>query len=295
MTSAEVLRRRRGRGGDSRAGPCLPTRQARTPRGRLRAKSPSDRGLGAQFRHALADRPTVRAAAPTRHAEAWRSGSKCWRPPACGTSEPARCTWPTVKTRPRSSASLPMSRAAMASRSICSRPSRSANERAAVKRDGLQLALWSPHEACVDPREVVAGLPEWLARRFGVDFQFDQAITAVAMPAVIAGNARWSADRLWICSGDELNLLFADQFEKCGLVRCKLQMMRSEPSRRRLADRPHAGRRSDAPPLRLVPELPEPARALPPGRPRIPVVRSPGNSCAGVPERPRGIDHRRLA
>ena len=40
---------------------------------------------------------------------------------------------------------------------------------------------------------------------------------------------RWSAERLWICSGDELNLLFAEQFGNCSLVRCKLQMMRSEP------------------------------------------------------------------
>jgi FAD dependent oxidoreductase TIGR03364 len=100
---------------------------------------------------------------------------------------------------------------------------------AAVRRDGLQLAMASHQEACVDPREVVAGLPAWLSRRFGVDFHFDRTITAVAMPAVIAGNARWNADRLWICSGDELNLLFADQFEKCDLVRCKLQMMRSAP------------------------------------------------------------------
>ena len=98
----------------------------------------------------------------------------------------------------------------MASRSICSRPNRSANERSAVKQDGLQLAMASHQEVCVDPREVVAGLPEWLSRHFGVDFQFGRTITAVAMPAVIAGNARWSADRLWICSGDELNLLFAD-------------------------------------------------------------------------------------
>ena len=44
----------------------------------------------------------------------------------------------------------------------------------------------------------------------GVDFQFGHAITAVAMPELVAGNERWSAGRLWICSGDELNLLFAD-------------------------------------------------------------------------------------
>ena len=32
-----------------------------------------------------------------------------------------------------------------------------------VKPEGLKLALWSAAETCVDPREVVAHLPEWLA------------------------------------------------------------------------------------------------------------------------------------
>jgi D-hydroxyproline dehydrogenase subunit beta len=108
-------------------------------------------------------------------------------------------------------------------------PERARERTAAVRHDGLKLALASHQEACVDPREVISGLPDWLSHRFGVDFHFDRTITAVDMPALIAGNARWTADRLWICSGDELNLLFADQFEKCGLVRCKLQMMRSAP------------------------------------------------------------------
>jgi D-hydroxyproline dehydrogenase subunit beta len=100
---------------------------------------------------------------------------------------------------------------------------------AAVKQEGLYLGLWSPTETCVDPREVVAGLPEWLSRRFGVEFHFQHAITRVEMPELIAGNARWSARRLWICAGDELSLLFAGEFQNLGLVRCKLQMMRSEP------------------------------------------------------------------
>ena len=107
-------------------------------------------------------------------------------------------------------------------------PSQVGERTATVRLDRLQLAMESSQETCVDPREVVAGLPQWLASQFGVDFHFDRTITAVAMPAVIAGNGRWSADRLWICSGDELNLLFPDEFEKCGLVRCKLQMMRSK-------------------------------------------------------------------
>jgi D-hydroxyproline dehydrogenase subunit beta len=97
----------------------------------------------------------------------------------------------------------------------------------AVKQAELRLALASNQEVCVDPREVVAELPSWLSRRFGVDFEFGRAITAAEIPTVAAGNMRWSIDRLWICSGDELNLLFADELEQAGLVRCKLQMMRS--------------------------------------------------------------------
>jgi FAD dependent oxidoreductase TIGR03364 len=99
----------------------------------------------------------------------------------------------------------------------------------ALKRQGLQLALWSPQEVCVDPREVVAGLPAWLNRRFGVVFHFDRTITAALVPEVVAGDRRWRVERLWICCGDDLSTLFPGQLQESGLVRCKLQMMRSQP------------------------------------------------------------------
>ena len=38
----------------------------------------------------------------------------------------------------------------------------------AVKREGLQAALWSARETCIDPRAVIAGLPLWLDRQHGV-------------------------------------------------------------------------------------------------------------------------------
>ncbi len=108
-------------------------------------------------------------------------------------------------------------------------PSETLRNARAVKREGLQLALYSPDELCVDPREVVARLPGWLARRYGVEFQFRSTITSVAMPRLYSGPRAWSAKRSWICCGDELRLLYTDQLEACGLVRCKLQMMRSQP------------------------------------------------------------------
>ncbi len=96
-----------------------------------------------------------------------------------------------------------------------------------MKREGLQLALFSPDEVCVDPREILDKLPGWLSQRYGVEFQFSCAITSVALPKLSSGRWEWSAARAWICSGDELGLLFPDELETSGLVRCKLQMMRS--------------------------------------------------------------------
>src|SRR5262249_18478309 len=42
----------------------------------------------------------------------------------------------------------------------------------AVVPAGLRAGLWSPVELAVDPRQVIAELPAWLARAHGVDFAF---------------------------------------------------------------------------------------------------------------------------
>jgi FAD dependent oxidoreductase TIGR03364 len=99
----------------------------------------------------------------------------------------------------------------------------------AVKREGLQAALWSAGETCVDPRAVIAGLPAWLDRRFAVRFHFGQVVTDVEPPRVCAGGKVWEAERVWICSGQDFETLYPDAIATCGLVRCKLQMMRSRP------------------------------------------------------------------
>jgi FAD dependent oxidoreductase TIGR03364 len=99
----------------------------------------------------------------------------------------------------------------------------------AVRLEGLQVALWSPEEVCVDPREVVAGLPLWLAEEHGVVFRFGTPVTRIDPPALIAGTTPHAAERIWVCSGDETRLLFPDLLQRSGLVRCKLQMMRSQP------------------------------------------------------------------
>jgi FAD dependent oxidoreductase TIGR03364 len=97
----------------------------------------------------------------------------------------------------------------------------------ALVREGLRLAMWSPTEVCVDPREVVAGLPEWLTRTFGVRFVFSTAVLGYDRPLVKTAYDDWRADRLMICTGDAFEGLFPASFTGAGLTRCKLQMMRT--------------------------------------------------------------------
>ncbi|MCW5970228.1 MAG: TIGR03364 family FAD-dependent oxidoreductase [Blastocatellales bacterium] len=97
-----------------------------------------------------------------------------------------------------------------------------------VNPENLRGALWSPSEICIDPRQVVAALPDWLERNYGVRFEFNCAATAYDRPTVTAGGREWTAGNLYVCSGEDFQTLYPDAFRESGLYRVKLQMMRSQ-------------------------------------------------------------------
>ncbi len=99
----------------------------------------------------------------------------------------------------------------------------------AVKAEGLRAGMWSPVETCVDPREVVACLPDWLAGAFGVRFEFGVTALGYERPQLRTSGGNWSADCVYVCSGDDFQTLFPEAFTGSGLTRCKLQMMRTAP------------------------------------------------------------------
>lgn len=99
-----------------------------------------------------------------------------------------------------------------------------------VRRAGLVGGLYSPNEICVDPRRVVAELPQKLAQNFAVTFVFGAEIVAVEPPRVrTADGTEYQANNIIVCSGSDINRLFPNAFAGLGLVPCKLQMMRTEP------------------------------------------------------------------
>jgi FAD dependent oxidoreductase TIGR03364 len=98
----------------------------------------------------------------------------------------------------------------------------------AVRGDGLRAGLWSPVELLVDPRQVVAELPRWLAKEFGVEFAYGTTVLGYESPRVLTTEGEWRARRLVICTGEDFRTLAPAAFAASGLVPCKLQMMRSQ-------------------------------------------------------------------
>lgn len=108
-------------------------------------------------------------------------------------------------------------------------PARIVAKTDAVHPEGLRGAMWSPTEICVDPREVVAGLPTFLAQRYGVTFHFGTTVVGYETPVVRTSGGAFAADNLYVCGGDDLQTLYPETFTNLGLRRCKLQMMRTSP------------------------------------------------------------------
>ncbi|MBC8111917.1 MAG: TIGR03364 family FAD-dependent oxidoreductase, partial [Verrucomicrobia bacterium] len=103
------------------------------------------------------------------------------------------------------------------------------NKSAAVKTENLLGALWSETELNVDSREVIAKLPAFLEKEYGVEFHFDTGITDVSMPYFKAGDQTWTAEKLFICSGADFETLYPQVFTQAPITKCKLQMMRTVP------------------------------------------------------------------
>jgi FAD dependent oxidoreductase TIGR03364 len=98
-----------------------------------------------------------------------------------------------------------------------------------VRPEGLRAGLFSPLELTVDPREVIAELPAWLARKYGVDFVFDAPVLRHDAPRVFTTRGEHRARRLVLCTGADFRELAPEAFAGSGLVACKLQMLRSQP------------------------------------------------------------------
>jgi FAD dependent oxidoreductase TIGR03364 len=95
-----------------------------------------------------------------------------------------------------------------------------------INENGLLGALRSEDEIIIDPREGIKHLPAYLTQKYGVSFIWGTAITGVTSHAAFAGKTKYEADVVCVCSGQDFETLYPDQFKAQPIIKTKLQMMR---------------------------------------------------------------------
>ncbi len=105
--------------------------------------------------------------------------------------------------------------------------SQTLHKTSAIREAGLLGALWSPSEMTVDPKLVIARIPEFLAERYGVVFQFNSVVKEVDSRHVRTQQLSCEAELVIVASGDDFQTLFPELFRAAGVTRCKLQMLRT--------------------------------------------------------------------
>lgn len=99
----------------------------------------------------------------------------------------------------------------------------------ALRSDAVVGALWSDAEIMVDPREVLRRLPEFLARRCNIAFEWNCPVLSIEHPCIRTTRGTWQAEQIIVCNGSDFDLLYPERFAQSGLVCCKLQMLRTPP------------------------------------------------------------------
>jgi len=97
----------------------------------------------------------------------------------------------------------------------------------AVIQQNLLGGLFSKEELIIDPRQAIQTLPEYLSKKFGIEFHWGKCVTYIADQTIYIGNEEdHEADLVLICSGADFETLYPEEFAKFPFTKCKLQMLR---------------------------------------------------------------------
>jgi len=99
-----------------------------------------------------------------------------------------------------------------------------------VKQNNLYGGLYSNDEMIVDPRIAVANVADYLESFLGIEFMWNHTVQEVGIGFVKSGNKTFYADKIIVCSGQDIETLFPDVFISSPIIKCKLQMMRMSSS-----------------------------------------------------------------
>lgn len=108
-------------------------------------------------------------------------------------------------------------------------PAQAAARHPALRTEGLQSVLYSPHDLRVESRTAIPQLARWLQQAQGVDFAFSETVTEVATPRVTTTRATYHTERVVVCNNADPGGLFAGEWAENNVQLCQLQMLRVKP------------------------------------------------------------------
>ncbi|SOD99475.1 TIGR03364 family FAD-dependent oxidoreductase [Spirosoma fluviale] len=103
-----------------------------------------------------------------------------------------------------------------------------------LKPDYVVGGIYFPQEMSVEPEQMIHRLIAFVQQKYGVDYRpgsvvVDAQSTASGATVTLSNRQQFQADRVIICSGHEVRLLFPEVLAQAGLVVSKLQMLLAEP------------------------------------------------------------------
>lgn len=99
----------------------------------------------------------------------------------------------------------------------------------ALRTDGIDSVLWSPHEVRVESRTAIPRLAGLLAAEHDVDFRWSTLVRDVDPPRLDTTAGRFTAETVIVCPGDDRQTLFPERIAARGIGVCQLHMMRVAP------------------------------------------------------------------
>jgi FAD dependent oxidoreductase TIGR03364 len=110
-------------------------------------------------------------------------------------------------------------------------PDAAADKVPPLRRQGIEGALWSPHELRVESRNAIPLLARWLEAAYGVTFLRSTLVKDVAPPRIETTRGTIHAACAVVCPGHDFLGLFPERIAAYGLTTCKLHMLRLMPGR----------------------------------------------------------------
>jgi len=99
----------------------------------------------------------------------------------------------------------------------------------AVNSQGLRGGLYSPTELNIDPKEAIYSITQWLDDHPKCTLRYGEKALEVESGYVKTSKSTFQADKIIICSGSDFQSLYPSVFRESGLIKSKLQMLRTKP------------------------------------------------------------------